>query len=225
MSLSTSPAVPRPTPAPGVFRSLAPRVSRAPVPAPATRLTRLLAGAATVLALVCAGTASAQSACPSLLDHRVVDLFDNRVDLCDLRGKVVVAVNTASQCGYTPQYDGLEKLYRRYKDRGLVIIGFPANDFGRQEPGSNKQIAEFCQANYGVSFPMFAKTSVVGREAHPLFADLAKRSGQPPGWNFHKYVVDRRGDKVTSFPSSVEPADRRLVSLVERLLAEAPPAR
>lgn len=187
------------------------------------------------LAVVCAvlfgcGLASrpavaADGACPALLDHRVADLSDKQVDLCSLKGKVVLAVNTASNCGFTPQYDGLEKLWKRYRDRGLVIIGFPANDFGAQEPGNNRQIAQFCRENYGVSFPMFEKTHVVGRDAHPLFVELARRGGEAPGWNFHKYVVDRRGEKVTSFPSQVGPQDRRLVALVERLLAEAPPAR
>jgi glutathione peroxidase len=172
-----------------------------------------------------ASAQAADGACPALLDHRVPDLSDKQVDLCSLKGKVVLAVNTASNCGFTPQYDGLEKLWKRYRDRGLVVIGFPANDFGAQEPGTNRQIAQFCRENYGVTFPMFEKTHVVGRDAHPLFVELARRSGEAPGWNFHKYVVDRRGEKVTSFPSQIGPQDRRLVALVERLLAEAPPAR
>jgi len=165
---------------------------------------------------------AAAAACPSLLDRRIPDLFDHPTDLCAFAGKVVLAVNTASQCGYTPQYEGLEKLYRRFRDRGLVVIGFPANDFGRQEPCSNRKIAEFCQANYGVSFPMLAKSSVIGADANPLFADLAKRSGAAPPWNFHKYLVDRKGERVLSFPSSVDPMNPRFVRAVEQLLAEAP---
>lgn len=190
--------------------------------APAKRRRLIVAGA--LFAASAATGLTAHASCPLVLDHRVPDLVTEKpVDLCRYAGKVVIAVNTASQCGFTPQYAGLEQLYRRYKDRGLVILGFPANDFGQQEPGSNRQIAEFCQANFGVSFPMLAKTSVIGPGAHPLFADLAKRSGSAPAWNFHKYVVDRRGEKVAAFASRVEPSDRQMVSLIERLLAEPPP--
>jgi len=193
------------------------RSGREPTGWPRRLLGRFCVG---LLALVMGSAAAA--ACPSLLDRRIPDLFDHPTDLCAFAGKVVLAVNTASQCGYTPQYEGLEKLYRRFRDRGLVVIGFPANDFGRQEPGSNRKIAEFCQANYGVSFPMFAKSSVIGADANPLFADLAKRSGAAPAWNFHKYLVDRKGERVLSFPSSVDPMNPRFVRAVEQLLAEAP---
>ena len=169
-----------------------------------------------------AGTAVAApdpTACPTLLDRKVASLLDEPVSLCQFRGKVLLVVNTASQCGYTPQYEGLEKLYRRYRDRGLVVLGFPANDFGGQEPGSNKDIADFCQVNYGVSFPMFAKTAVIGREANPLFRDLAAKTGKRPQWNFHKYLVDRKGEVVAAFPSAVEPEDPRITREIERLLA------
>jgi len=174
----------------------------------------------------CAGVARAApgadggAGCPGLLDHSLPSLRDQPTSLCEFRGKVLLVVNTASQCGYTPQYEGLEKLYRRYRDRGLVVLGFPANDFGGQEPGSNKQIAQFCEVNYGVSFPMFAKTSVVGANANPLYRDLAARTGQRPRWNFHKYLLDRAGDPVGSFESAVEPTDPKLTSQIERLLAE-----
>ena len=131
---------------------------------------------------------------------------------------MLLVVNTASQCGYTPQYEGLEKLYRRYRDRGLVVLGFPANDFGGQEPGSNKQIADFCQVNYGVSFPVFAKTAVVGANANPVFRDLAAKTGSAPRWNFHKYLVDRDGVPVASFATQVEPLDPKLTREIERLL-------
>src|SRR5215475_11992311 len=113
------------------------------------------------------------SPCPAILNREFADLRDESVSLCGFNGKVLLIVNTASECGYTPQYEGLEKLYRRYRDRGFAVLGFPANDFGGQEPGSNKQIAQFCQLNYGVTFPMFAKTSVVGANANPLFHKLA----------------------------------------------------
>jgi glutathione peroxidase len=179
------------------------------------RLSRLLLLAAAL-------PLAASAACPALLDYTLPSLADQPTPLCRFQGKVVLVVNTASQCGYTPQYQGLEALYRRYRDRGLVVLGFPANDFGGQEPGGNKQIASFCELNYGVSFPMFAKSSVVaGRESNPLYDGLARRTGQRPQWNFHKYLIDRSGEKVLSFASAVEPDDRRLVGELERMLGAA----
>jgi len=165
-----------------------------------------------------APTGEGGAACPSLLDHQFASLQDQQVSLCQFRGKVLLIVNTASQCGYTPQYEGLEKLYRRYSDKGLVVLGFPANDFGGQEPGSNKQIAQFCEVNYGVSFPMFAKTSVVGPNANPLYRELAAQTGKAPHWNFHKYLIDRSGKPVAAFESTVEPADAKITAQIERLL-------
>jgi glutathione peroxidase len=159
------------------------------------------------------------ASCPALLDHQLATLQDEPLSLCQYRGKVLLVVNTASQCGYTPQYERLEKLYRRYRDQGLVILGFPANDFGGQEPGSNKQIAQFCQVNYGVTFPMFAKTSVVGGNAHPLYRELAARTGNAPRWNFHKYLVDRAGQPVAAYESAVDPMDARMTRQIEKLLA------
>jgi glutathione peroxidase len=132
---------------------------------------------------------------------------------------VLLVVNTASQCGYTPQYKGLEALYRRYRDKGLVVLGFPSNDFGGQEPGSAKEIASFCEINYGVTFPMFGKSSVAGTDSNSLYAALAARTGKRPAWNFHKYLIDRSGAQVLSFESAVAPMDRRLVTEVERMLA------
>ena len=165
-----------------------------------------------------APSAAAESPCPSVLDHKLVTLQDEPVSLCQFRGKVLLIVNTASECGYTPQYEGLEKLYRRFRDKGFAVLGFPANDFGGQEPGSNKQIAQFCQVNYGITFPMFAKTSVVGANAHPLFHELAAKTGKPPRWNFHKYLLDRAGQPVAAFESAVEPADPRVTAQIEKLL-------
>jgi glutathione peroxidase len=164
-------------------------------------------------------SSAAQSPCPSVLDHKLVTLQDEPVSLCQFRGKVLLVVNTASECGYTPQYEGLEKLYRRYRDKGFVILGFPANDFGGQEPGSNKQIAQFCQLNYGVTFPMFAKTSVAGTNANPLYRALAARTGKPPRWNFHKYLLDRAGQPVAVFESAVDPQDPEVTLQIEKLLA------
>jgi len=162
---------------------------------------------------------AAETPCPSILDHKFANLMDGPISLCQFRGKVVLIVNTASECGYTPQYDGLEKLYRRYRDKGFAVLGFPANDFGGQEPGSNQQIAQFCQVNYGITFPVFAKTAVVGANANPLYRQLATRTGRTPRWNFHKYLIDRTGQQITPFESAIEPDDRRLTSLIEKLLA------
>ena len=142
--------------------------------------------------------------------------------LCQFRGKVVLVVNTASYCGYTHQFEGLEALYRKYKSRGLVVLGFPSNDFGGQEPGSNHEIAEFCRLTYGVEFPMFEKSSVKSVKTNPLFAELVARTGQTPQWNFHKYLVDREGKRVVSFGTRVEPDNRELVASLEKLLAEKP---
>jgi len=140
-------------------------------------------------------------------------------DLCAYSGKVVLVVNTASRCAYTPQYKGLEALYSRYGEAGLVVVGFPSNDFGAQEPGSNAKIADFCETTYGVKFPMHAKTAVVGAGAHPLYQMLRERTGEAPGWNFHKYLIDRSGTQVVSLPSRVRPEATELVSLIEERLA------
>jgi glutathione peroxidase len=162
---------------------------------------------------------SAETPCPPILAHKFANLMDEAVSLCQYRGKVALIVNTASECGYTPQYDGLEKLYRRYRAKGFIVLGFPANDFGAQEPGSNKQIAQFCQVNYGITFPVFAKTTVIGDRANPLYRQLASRTGKPPLWNFHKYLIDKSGQRIISFESAIEPSDRRLVAQIEIFLA------
>src|ERR671914_515828 len=125
-------------------------------------------------------SAAASAACPPLLDVKLDTLTEDAASLCRYEGKVLLVVNTASQCGYTPQYEGLEKLYRRYKDKGLVVIGFPSNDFGGQEPGSNKEIASFCEVNYGVSFPMFSKSAVAKGPVNPFYQRLAKSSNSRP---------------------------------------------
>jgi glutathione peroxidase len=163
------------------------------------------------------------SACPQLLDHEFNRLQTGKPEsLCQYRGKVLLIVNTASYCGYTHQYEGLEAMYRKYKDRGLVVLGFPSNDFGSQEPGSNKEIAEFCRLTYGVQFPMFEKSSVTTLSTNRLYAELREKTGQVPKWNFFKYVLDRNGKPAGTFASAVEPDNRDLVSLVEKLLADKP---
>jgi len=162
----------------------------------------------------------AAAACPALLDRSMSDIHDKARSLCEFAGKVVLVVNTASQCGYTPQYEGLEALYRKYRGRGLVVLGFPSNDFGGQEPGSNQEIAAFCVNQYAIEFPMFGKSGVRGAQANPLFAELARTSGAEPRWNFHKYLVDRGGRQVLSFDTKVAPGDPKLVAAIETLLAE-----
>lgn len=167
---------------------------------------------------------AAAPGCPALLDHRMPRLQDEATqDLCRHAGQVVLVVNTASYCGFTRQYEGLEKLHARYAERGLVVLGFPSNDFGGQEPGSNAQIAEFCANTFGVKFPMFAKSSVTGASANPLFAALAKESGRAPRWNFHKYLIGRDGRLVADWSSLTSPDDRKLVAEIERQLAAARP--
>ena len=158
-------------------------------------------------------------ACPALLDRRLPRLQDDAPqDLCRFAGRVVLIVNTASHCGYTHQYEGLEALHRRFRDRGFAVLGFPSNDFGGQEPGTAAQIAALCFDTYGVAFPMFAKTTVAGPGADPLFVELARRSGSAPAWNFHKWLVGRDGSIVAAYPSAVAPLDPRLVRDVERSL-------
>jgi len=168
-------------------------------------------------------TDRAEAACAPLLNHTFTKLQDKTPQpLCQYQGKVVLVVNTASYCGFTRQYDGLEKLYSQLAPKGLVVVGFPSNNFGQQEPGSEKEIADFCRLTYGVQFPMMDKTEVVGSGTHPFFQELAKATGERPQWNFHKYLIDRSGRKVTSFSSRVEPNSPELVGTINRLLAEQP---
>jgi glutathione peroxidase len=195
-----------------------------------------LAATAMILATASVGTladppaqiaqaASTEQGCPAVLRHAFTPIQGGTpISLCRFSGKVLIVVNTASQCGYTPQYEGLESLHRRYGPRGLVVVGFPSNDFGGQEPGSNREIAEFCRTEYGVQFPMFEKQTVARLSDNPLYADLIARTGQAPQWNFHKYVIDRTGARVASFPSKVTPQSREFVALIERLLAEKSPS-
>jgi glutathione peroxidase len=135
-----------------------------------------------------------------------------------MQDKVVLVVNTASRCAYTPQYEGLEKLYERYRDRGLVVAGFPSNDFAGQEPGTEQDIRNFCRLTYGVQFPMFEKVHVRGSSVDPFYQHLARETGVTPRWNFHKYLIDRNGRVIASFPSQIKPDDRRLVDKIEELL-------
>jgi glutathione peroxidase len=158
--------------------------------------------------------------CSSLLDFDVRTLNEkNTVNLCEAyQGKVILIVNTASRCAYTDQYDSLEKLYEKHKDDGLVVLGFPSNDFGSQEPGTEAEIKSFCRLTYGVKFPMFAKTRVVERHADPLYKALASASGTYPRWNFHKYLVDRKGRLVQNYTSSIDPLDSIITDEINKQL-------
>jgi glutathione peroxidase len=158
--------------------------------------------------------------CPQTLDFKKRQLAGEAiVDLCEAyQGKVVLIVNTASKCGYTYQYEGLEALYRKYRDKGLVVLGFPSNDFAGQEPGGEKQILNFCKNTYSIAFPMFEKSHVREGVADPLYQTLAGLAGEYPGWNFHKYLLDRSGRLVGSFSSRVEPESKQLVGAIEQLL-------
>jgi glutathione peroxidase len=162
---------------------------------------------------------AAAAACPPLLDHRFPGLLDGKpVNLCQYAGKVILAVNTASNCGFTSQYDGLQKLYANLKDKGFVIIGFPSNDFGKQEPGSDTEIASFCRMNYGVDFPMVGKTAVTGDDANPFFQQLVKVSGTRPKWNFYKYLINRDATEVVAFSSLTGPDSKSLLKKIEEFL-------
>jgi len=189
----------------------------------------MLALAATVLTGAPAAYAQAPAAgsaatpathsCPAILKQTFNRLQDDPPqDLCQYAGKVVLVVNTASFCGYTKQYEGLEALYAKYSKQGLVVLGFPSNDFGKQEPGSSKEIADFCYNTYGVKFPMFAKSEVVGPNVNPLHANLIKITGKEPKWNFTKYLIDRNGKVLEYYPSKVTPDDKQLVSRIEQAL-------
>ena len=161
---------------------------------------------------------------PSVLRGSVALIDGTSLRLPSLQGSVVLAVNTASRCGYTPQFEGLESLYASQRAAGLTIVGFPSNDFN-QELAGDGEIKEFCTLNYGVSFPMAARSRVTGPKANPLFAAIAARpapAGEEPSWNFTKYLIDRSGRLVARYPSSVEPDDPELRAAVDRLLAEDP---
>ena len=166
------------------------------------------------------GVSAQEASCSDLLDVTVRSLDGGEIiRLCETyKDKVVLVVNTASKCGFTPQYEGLESLYETYKKDGLVVLGFPSNDFGAQEPGSEGQIKEFCRLTYGVKFPMYAKTRVRRDNAGPLYQKLGYAAGEYPTWNFHKYLINRDGQLVKSFASKVDPASPVFIEEVKKLL-------
>jgi glutathione peroxidase len=195
-----------------------------------TRVLLLSMGAAAALASIGAAPARAQAqggapaltqapaSCPAVLQHTFKRLQDETPqDLCQYAGKVVLVVNTASYCGFTKQYKGLEALYAKYAPRGLVVLGFPSNDF-KQEDADAKKIADLCYNTYGVKFPMFTSTVVTGSGANPLYTELIKATGNEPKWNFNKYLIDRNGKVIEYYPSKVTPEDPALVGQIEKAL-------
>lgn len=196
-----------------------------------TRVLLFSLGAAAALASIAAAPARAQAqagrstsaapapaSCPAVLTHTFKRLQDEAPqDLCQYAGKVVLVVNTASYCGFTKQYKGLEELYAKYAPRGLVVLGFPSNDF-KQEDADEKKIADLCYNTYGVKFPMFTTSVVSGEGANPLYAELIKATGNQPKWNFNKYLIDRNGKVIEYYPSKVTPEDPQLVGKIEQAL-------
>jgi len=170
-----------------------------------------------IAALALSAVPAAASECPRLLDHKFRTLQGAEVNLCDYADRAILVVNTASKCGFTPQFAKLEDLYQKYKDRGLMVVGFPTNDF-RQELATNKEIGEFCALTYQVDFPMIEKGSVVGADADPLFKQLTETTGQPPKWNFHKYLITPGAKRVYSFNTRVEPDAPEVMAKLTPLL-------
>ena len=176
-----------------------------------------------VLAILLASAVSVSQACDSdLLNHDFRKLAsEEQVNLCEAySGKVLLVVNTASKCGNTPQYDGLEKLYEEYGEQGLVVLGFPSNEFFGQEPGTEAEIEEFCRLTYGVQFPMFEKTMVKEKNANPFFAALADSAGTYPTWNFHKYLIGRDGALISEFSPRTKSYDPKVVGAIESALVQ-----
>lgn len=192
---------------------------------------RLILSVLSVIALLVAaasgenkkGSPKKETHMTSVYDFKVTDIDGNDVNLADYKGKVLLIVNVASKCGFTPQYKGLENIYRQYKDKGFEILGFPSNDFMGQEPETNEQIKSFCQLNYNVSFPMFAKISVKGRDIHPLYKFLTEKSTDPNfsggiTWNFNKFLIDRKGNIINRFGSRAEPQNTETIKAIEDAL-------
>ena len=185
-----------------------------PVPSPTTTTTEGRPGAG-----ASAAPAPNAARASSLHELSAKAIDGTEVPLATYKGKVVLVVNVASQCGYTPQYEGLEKLYEKNQERGFVILGFPSNEFGGQEPGTNAEIATFCRSKYGVAFPMFAKVETKGAGASPIYKLLTADHGEPK-WNFHKYLVGKDGKVRAAYPSAVTPADEKLAQALDAALAE-----
>jgi glutathione peroxidase len=159
----------------------------------------------------------ANAACPELYNHKITTLQGDVVNLCDYQDKPILVVNTASKCGFTPQFEALEGLYKKHKAQGLLVIGFPSNDF-RQDPGDNKAIGDFCKMTYGVQFPMAVKSAVTGKDANPFYKQLAAKSGTAPQWNFYKYVITPNAKEVIAFGSTVQPDSSDITNKIKPYL-------
>jgi len=191
---------------------------------------KLLGTVLSILTLGCvamsyAADSNAKSETPEALDFKVKDIQGKEVDLAKYQGKVLLVVNVASKCGLTPHYKGLEELYETYHEQGLDILGFPCNQFGGQEPGTEAEILKFCKARYDVKFDMFSKLDVNGKDQAPLYKYLNHLDAQPKGagdvsWNFEKYVIDRQGKVIARFSPRTEPDDAELVKVIKGALAE-----
>ncbi len=187
-------------------------------------LAVMLAAGLTVVALSRANDKTeTATVANSIYDFTLKNIDGKETSLADYRGKVVLVVNVASRCGFTPQYEGLEKVYLKYKDRGLVILGFPANNFGGQEPGSNEEIKSFCSLKYNVTFPMFAKISVKGDDIHPLYKYLTDKQSDPQfggdvKWNFNKFLIGRDGKIIGRFEPAVKPESPEVAQAIEHAL-------
>ena len=180
-------------------------------------LKHLLPGLLLAAAIVPQGVSAA--GCPALLNHQLKTLDGKPLDLCQFEKRPILVVNTASKCGFTPQFEKLEGMYKQYKDKGLVVIGFPSNDF-RQELETNAQVGDFCRLTYGVQFPMAEKTSVSGEGANPFFKQLAAATQEAPRWNFHKYLIAPDGKTVYSFQTAVEPDAPQVMTKLQSMLAK-----
>jgi glutathione peroxidase len=174
----------------------------------------------TLMSLMAAPSLSAELNKPVNLAFELRSLNDDRVVRLDkeYQGQVILVVNTASKCAFTGQYEGLEALYEKHREDGLVVLGFPSNDFANQEPGTEKQIQDFCRSTYGIRFPMFQKSRVTSRNADPLFRELGEAAGEYPKWNFHKYLIDRDGNLVGSYGSFASPKNGKMVKKIESIL-------
>jgi glutathione peroxidase len=160
---------------------------------------------------------NAASSCDGIYNQQLTTLQGAKINLCEYQAKPILVVNTASKCGFTPQFEALEGLYSQYKDQGLLVIGFPSNDF-RQEPGDNKQIGDFCKLTYAVKFPMMSKSSVTGPNANPLYQQLIAKTGQTPQWNFYKYVILPGGKDVFAYESTVQPDSKEILGRIKPYL-------
>ena len=183
-------------------------------------MNKLLAIALTgagILGAVLMTTTNASAACSGIYNHEFTTLQGEKINLCDYQDKPILVVNTASKCGFTPQFEALEGLYSKNKDKGLLVIGFPSNDF-RQDPGDNKAIGDFCKMTYGVKFPMTTKSSVSGADANPFYKELAAKAGGAPQWNFYKYVILPGGKDVTVYESTVQPNAKEILAKITPFL-------